>query len=81
MGGRAPWPPRRHEDRVRIARVLIRRHGAAEAAKRLAHRIKENCNAAGVPEQFDRDLTFRWTARIADALCASDDETYRLGRG
>jgi hypothetical protein len=65
-----------HEERVRIARVLIRRHGPAEAAQRLAHRIRENCNAAGVPERFDRDLTLRWIARIADALGAGDDETF-----
>jgi hypothetical protein len=60
--------PVSHEDRVRIARVLIQRHCAAEAGERLARRIEANCEAAGVPERFDRELTLRWTARIADAI-------------
>ena len=42
----------------------------------MAHRIRENCIAAGVPERFDRELTLRWTSRIADAVDAGDDETF-----
>jgi len=65
-----------HEERVRIARVLIRRHGREEGTRRLAHGVSVNCEAMGVPERFDEDLTVRWTARIADALDAGDGEDF-----
>jgi hypothetical protein len=65
-----------HADRVRIARVLIGRHGLAEATTRLQRRISENCRAAGVPERFDAELTRRWAAAIAGAMDVGDADTF-----
>ena len=65
-----------HEERVRIARVLLRRHGRREATQRLLRRIRANCESMGVPERFDEDLTRRWTERIADAMDNEDAEAF-----
>lgn len=65
-----------HEERVRVARVLLRRHDRQEATRRLLQGIRANCEAMGVPERFDQDLTCRWSTHIADAMDEGDAETF-----
>jgi hypothetical protein len=65
-----------HEEHVRIARVLVRQHGAAEAERRLVDGTRRNCEAMDAADRFDEDLTRRWTRRIADAVQDSDAETF-----
>lgn len=65
-----------HEERVRIARVLLRRHGRQEANRRLLQGVRANCEAMGVPERFDHDLTCRWSEQIAEAMDEGDAETF-----
>jgi hypothetical protein len=65
-----------HEEHLRIARVLLRRHGREEATRRLVVGTRANCEAMGAPDRFDETLTRRWSARIADAVEAGDEETF-----
>ena len=57
-----------HQQHVRIAWVLLRRHERAVAVRRLLAGTQQACAAHGVPEKFDRALTLRWIKAIADAL-------------
>jgi|tagenome__1003787_1003787.scaffolds.fasta_scaffold20562576_2 hypothetical protein len=54
-----------HEQDVRIAWVLIRRHGA-EAEQHLIAGAQRACEAHGVPEKFDEALTRRCRAPSPD---------------
>jgi hypothetical protein len=65
-----------HEEHVRIARVLVRRHGREEARVRLLRGTRRNCDARGVPERFDEALTRAWSERVADAVETADGATY-----
>ena len=65
-----------HEEHVRIARVLVRRHGRADARERLVAGTRRNCEAMGAPERFDEDLTRRWCDRIAAAVETRDGATF-----
>ena len=65
-----------HEEHLRIARVLIRRHGRVEGSRRLVEGTRRNCELAGAAERFDEDLTRRWSERIADALEARDPDSF-----
>lgn len=56
-----------HIDHVRIAWVLLRRHGRVEGEQRLVDGTRANCGAYGVPDRFDATLTRRWAQAIADA--------------
>jgi hypothetical protein len=67
--------PITHEEHVRIAWILLRRHGREEAMKRLVEGTRANCEALKVPERFDEGLTRRWGTYIADAIDADDAET------
>lgn len=60
--------PVSHGEHVRIARVLVLRHGREEAERRLLAGTRLNCALEGVPERFDAALTSRWARAIADAL-------------
>lgn len=60
-----------HLDHVRVAWVLVRRHGAEEAEERLVAGTRKGCDHYGVPEKFDEDLTRRWARAIADAAMTS----------
>ena len=53
----------RHEEHVRIGRVLVLRHGRDEATTRLVEGTRRNAG-----ELFDEELTRRWSVRIADAV-------------
>ena len=53
---------------MRIAVVLVLRHGREEAEARLVDVTRRACEAAGAPERFDEPLTRRWAVAVADAL-------------
>jgi hypothetical protein len=57
-----------HEQHLRIAWVLHRRHGAARAQARLLEGTARACARHGVAEKFDAELTRRWSHAIADAI-------------
>lgn len=57
-----------HIDHVRVAWVLVRRHGGKAAEERLVEGTRKGCDYYGVPEKFDERLTRRWAAAISDAM-------------
>lgn len=59
-----------HEQHLRIAWVLHRRHGAAEAKERLMNGTKSACERHGCPEKFDPAMTARWSDAVAAAIAA-----------
>jgi hypothetical protein len=68
-----------HEQHVRIAWVLHRRHGREEAMVRLLKGTERACRVHGCPEKFDPALTARWANEIAeradrDGMAGSADE-------
>ena len=65
-----------HEEHVRIARTLIRQHGAAAAEQRLVEGTRRNCEAMESPERFDEDLTRRWSRAIVRAAETADAKTF-----
>jgi riboflavin synthase len=68
-----------HLEHVEIAWELVRRHGRAEAERRLVEGTLRNCAAAGAAERFDEALTRRWAAAVADAAArdqSPDFETF-----
>jgi hypothetical protein len=56
-----------HQEHLRIAWVLHRRHGRQEARRRLLTGTKRACEVHGCPEKFDAGLTERWARAIAEA--------------
>jgi hypothetical protein len=62
-----------HEEHLRIAYTLIRRHGRAEARSRLVAGTLANCQALDAGERFDADLTARWSDRMASCVESDDD--------
>ena len=66
-----------HEEHLRIAYTLHRRHGRDEARRRLLEGTLANCRAQHAVDRFDSDLTVRWSDRIAACIEAHDgDGTY-----
>jgi hypothetical protein len=63
-------------EHVRIARVLLIRHGRAEGERRVLEGTLRNCEAAGVPDRFDESLTRAWVEAIANALEQADGATF-----
>ena len=61
-----------HEEHLRIAVVLLRRHHRPEALQLLDDGTRRNCAALGVPERYDAALTRRWGQALADAAAATD---------
>lgn len=57
----------KHDEHVRIAWVLHRRHGPEEARARLLAGTERACRVHGCPERFDAALTVRWARAIAEA--------------
>jgi hypothetical protein len=55
---------------VRVAWVLVRRHGARAAEERVVEGTREGCDHYGVPDEFDEQLTRDWARAVSDA--ASD---------
>lgn len=62
-----------HEEHVRIAWVLLRRYGRTVGGQRLLDGTRRACEAHGVPEKFDEELTRRWTDVIARAMDSTPD--------
>jgi hypothetical protein len=54
-----------HGQHLRIAWVLLRRHGAVDAEKHLVAGTRHACEVHGAPEKFDEALTRRWARAIA----------------
>ena len=65
-----------HEEHVRVARVLVIRHGRDEARRRLVDGTLRNCIGMNVPDRFDKDLTARWSDRIADCVEAEPGDSF-----
>jgi hypothetical protein len=61
-----------HEEHLRIAFVLIRRHGRAEGSRLIGEGTRRNCEALDAAERYDAALTRRWSEAIADAMDESD---------
>jgi hypothetical protein len=54
-----------HDQHLRIAWVLIRRHGTAQVEERLVCGTQRACEVHGVPGKYDEALTRRWARAIA----------------
>jgi hypothetical protein len=66
-----------HIDHLRVAWILHRRHGAAEADERLVRETRKGCDHYGVPEKFDESLTRRWARAISNAITeAPESESF-----
>lgn len=65
-----------HDEHLRIARVLVLRHGREEARQRLLAGTFRNCFAMGAEERFDQTLTERWAERVADCVEAGAAATF-----
>ena len=57
-----------HDQHLRIAWVLMRRHGALDAEEHLVAGTSRACEVHGVPERFDEALTRRWARAIAERV-------------
>ncbi len=57
-----------HEQHVRIAWVLCRRHGGTVAKRRLTLGTRQACERHGFPQKFDPDLTNRWADALIEAI-------------
>jgi hypothetical protein len=55
-----------HDQHLRIAWVLLRRHGPAKAQQHLVDGTRHACAVDGAPEKFDEALTRRWTRAIVE---------------
>jgi hypothetical protein len=58
----------KHLDHVRIAWVLVRRHGREDAASELVAGTRRASTHYGVADRFDEALTRRWAEAVADAV-------------
>jgi len=61
-----------HEEHLRIAFVLLRRHGSDEGRRLIVERTEANCVALGAADRFDDALTRRWADALADAVASSN---------
>jgi hypothetical protein len=57
-----------HEEHLRIAFVLLRRHGREDGTRRIDESTRSNSEALGAAEKYDGELTRRWSEALADAL-------------
>ena len=57
-----------HEEHVRIAFVLLSRHGRAEGVRRIDEGTRRNSAALGAEDKYDPALTQRWSEALADAV-------------
>jgi hypothetical protein len=56
-----------HDQHMRIAWVLHRRHGPERAEELLVAGTRRACQVHGSPEKFDEALTRRWSRAVAKA--------------
>jgi hypothetical protein len=61
-----------HEEHLRIAFVLLRRHGRQGGGRQIAEGTRRNCEALDSLDRYDASLTHRWSEALADALETSD---------
>jgi hypothetical protein len=64
-----------HAEHVRVAWVLVSRHGSDEGCLRIAQGTLRNCVAMDAADRFDPDLTACWSEAIASAMESSDATT------
>ena len=57
-----------HEEHVRIAVVLLRRHGREEGIRLIDEGTLRNSEALGAADKYDGELTRRWSEALADAV-------------
>jgi len=57
-----------HDQHLRIAWVLIRRHGTDEAEQHLVAGTRRACEVHRVPVKFEEALTRRWARAITDLI-------------
>jgi hypothetical protein len=57
-----------HDQHLRLAWVLICRHGTDEAEQHLVAGTRRACEVRGAPEKFDEPLTRRWARALADLI-------------
>jgi hypothetical protein len=65
-----------HDEHLRIAYVLIQRHGKQEARQRLLAGTEANCAAMDAADRFDSDLTERWSDHLADLVAAEEPSSF-----
>ena len=63
--------PITHEEHVRIAVVLLLRHGRDEGINRIDESTLRNSEALGAADRYDGALTRRWSEALADAVEAT----------
>ena len=57
-----------HADHVRLAWILVRSDGEAQATERIATAIRRFATHNGAPGKYDDALTRAWMRRIAEAV-------------
>lgn len=68
--------PVSHQEHVRVARILVLRHGRDEARSRLVDGTLRNCIGMDAADRFDEALTARWSDRIADCVEANAGDSF-----
>lgn len=63
-----------HEEHLRIAYTLHRRHGRDEARRRLLEGTLADCAAVDAADRFDAELTARWSDHIARCMAEDDGD-------
>jgi hypothetical protein len=61
-----------HEEHLRIAWTLLRRHGRDEGERRIVDGTRRNCVDLGLLERFDEALSERWAHALGDAVGDGD---------
>jgi hypothetical protein len=64
-----------HHEHLRIAWLLISRHGREEGSRRVSEGTLRNCLAMEAADRFDGALTDRWNDAIATAVESSSATT------
>lgn len=57
-----------HDQHLRIAWVLHRRHGARQAEASLVSGTRRACEVHGASEKFDENLTRHWSRAVAETV-------------
>ncbi len=65
-----------HRAHLRLCWLLLRRHGPAEGAERVALLLRAFSAAKGAAHKFHVTLTCAWAACVAAALAASPDADF-----
>jgi hypothetical protein len=60
-----------HQDHLRVAWLLLRRHGRELGANKLADGFRSFTQALGVPEKYHETVTRFWAHVVADAMAVA----------